>query len=75
MPRLKRVSSRSPGWSRKAHGSGFSTVARASYIDPRVIDAYESGSTIVEAASRRYRTPQARQSGIESAVLSLLGAG
>lgn len=49
------------------------TVARSSYIDPRVIDAYESGSTIADAAARRYRTPQARQAGLEKAVLELLG--
>ena len=50
-------------------------VARASYIDPRVIDAYESGTTIAAAASRRYRTPQARQSALEEAVLGLFATG
>ncbi|WP_300082990.1 DNA topoisomerase IB [Propioniciclava sp.] len=50
------------------------SVARASYIDPRIIDAYESGTTIGEAARKRYRTPQARQSGLEKAVLALLGS-
>ncbi|WP_342372296.1 DNA topoisomerase IB [Propioniciclava soli] len=49
------------------------TVARSSYIDPRIIDAYESGTTIGEAARRRYRTPQARQAGLEKAVLGMLG--
>lgn len=48
------------------------TVAKASYIDPRLIDLYESGSTIAEAAGRRYRTPAARQRGLEKAVLDLL---
>lgn len=48
------------------------TIARNSYIDPRVIDAYESGSTIGEAARKRYRSAQARQSGLERAVLALL---
>ncbi|MFP5417503.1 MAG: DNA topoisomerase IB [Actinomycetes bacterium] len=50
------------------------TVARTSYIDPRVVDAYESGRTIVEAASARYRTPHARQAGLEQAVRELLGS-
>ena len=49
------------------------TVARASSIDPRIIDAYESGQTIEAAASRRYRTPQARQAALEKALLALLG--
>lgn len=49
------------------------TVARSSYIDPRVLDAYESGTTIAAAAEKKYRTSQARQSGLEQAVLDLLG--
>ncbi len=49
------------------------TVARSSYIDPRVVDAHESGSTIGAAATKKYRTPQARQFGLEEAVLDLLG--
>jgi DNA topoisomerase IB len=49
------------------------TIARASYIDPRVLDAYESGSTIGDAATKRYGSAQARQSGLEKAVLDLLG--
>lgn len=48
------------------------TVAKGSYIDPRLIDLYESGSTVAEAAGRRYRTPAARQRGLEKAVLELL---
>ena len=48
------------------------TVARSSYIDPRIIDAYESGETIVDAATKRYSTANARQSGLEQAVLELL---
>lgn len=48
------------------------TVARASYIDPRVIDAYEAGATIAAASSKSYRTPRARQDAIEAAVLELL---
>lgn len=49
------------------------TVARSSYIDPRVIDAYDAGLTIGEAIRRRYGSPQARQAGLERAVLELLG--
>ena len=49
------------------------TIARNSYIDPRIIDAYESGSTIGEAATKRYSSAQARQSGLEKGVLDLLG--
>lgn len=48
------------------------TVARSSYIDPRVIDAYESGSTIGAAAKKQYSTANSRQSGLEEAVLDLL---
>ncbi len=48
------------------------TVAKGSYIDPRLIDLYESGSTIAEAAGRSYRTPAARQHALERAVLDLL---
>lgn len=47
-------------------------IARASYIDPRVIDAYENGTTIEDAARRRHRTPQSRQVALEKAVLELL---
>lgn len=50
------------------------TVARNSYIDPRIIDHYESGETIGKAARRRYRSAQARQNGLESAVRELLGS-
>lgn len=47
-------------------------VAKSSYIDPRITDLYESGSTIADAAAKRYRTPRARQAGLEKAVLELL---
>ena len=49
------------------------TVAWSSYIDPRVVDAYESGSTIGAVATKNYRTPHARQSALEKGVLELLG--
>lgn len=48
------------------------TVARNSYIDPRVIDRFEQGETIAEAAAKRYRSAQSRQSGLEAAVRELL---
>ncbi|MFD0866749.1 DNA topoisomerase IB [Tessaracoccus lubricantis] len=49
------------------------TVARSSYIDPRIVDKYESGETIVEAAKKNYSSANARQTGLEKAVLALLG--
>ena len=51
------------------------TVARGSYVDPRVIDAYESGSTIAGTLRRlgdRRRQPEASRDAIERAVLRLL---
>lgn len=48
------------------------TIARSSYIDPRVIDAYENGQTIADAARRAHRKPHARQEALEEAVLTLL---
>ena len=51
------------------------TVAKNSYIDPRIVDLYESGSTIEDAARRSYRTPAARQAALEKALLQLLDLG
>ena len=48
------------------------TIARNSYIDPRVFEQYEDGVTIEAAAARTYPTPAARQAGLERAVLRLL---
>jgi DNA topoisomerase-1 len=48
------------------------TLARKSYVDPRVVDEYEEGRTIAAAARRRHRTPDERQSALERAVLRLL---
>lgn len=48
------------------------TIARSSYIDPRVIDLYEDGVTIGDAVRRSYRTLAARQQALERAVLRLL---
>ena len=50
------------------------TIAKNSYIDPRVIDHYQSGNTIdPELVTKRYRTPAAKQRTLEEAVLDLLG--
>lgn len=48
------------------------TIARNSYIDPRILDAYESGNTIADAARKKHRTPQSRQADLEQAVLDML---
>jgi DNA topoisomerase I len=54
------------------------TVARASYIDPRVLDRYEQGDVIdhrlVAAASERDGDATAIQGPVEKAVLKLLDA-
>lgn len=48
------------------------TLARASYVDPRVVSAYEEGRTIRRAIGRSYDTPEARQLGLERATLRLI---
>jgi DNA topoisomerase-1 len=48
------------------------TVARSSYVDPRVIDLYEDGVTISAAVERDYADPESRQAAMEKAVLRLL---
>ena len=45
-------------------------LARSSYVDPRVIDAYEEGRTIERATRRRYDNPDERQAALERATLS-----
>ena len=50
------------------------TIAKNSYIDPRVLDLYEAGSTI-EVDPARYRSPERRQAAVEKAVLALLAPG
>ena len=47
-------------------------LARSSYVDPRVVDAFEEGRTIEAAVKRRYKTADARQASLERAVLRLL---
>jgi DNA topoisomerase I len=48
------------------------TLARNSYVDPRVIEAYERGVTIERATSRHYETTDERQAALERATLKLL---
>jgi DNA topoisomerase IB len=48
------------------------TLARSSYVDPRVVEAYERGRTITVRGS--YDTDDARQAALERAVLKLLAA-
>ena len=48
------------------------TLAKSSYVDPRVIDAYEEGRTIARATGRSYDTPDERQAALERATLKLL---
>ncbi|WP_153397511.1 DNA topoisomerase IB [Ornithinicoccus halotolerans] len=48
------------------------TVARSSYVDPRVIDLFERGTTIAAAARRRHRDPLRRKAALERAVLAML---
>ncbi|EON22275.1 MULTISPECIES: DNA topoisomerase IB [Nocardioides] len=47
-------------------------LARSAYVDPRVIEAYESGRTITNAARRSFRTSDERQAALERATLRLL---
>ena len=48
------------------------TIARNSYIDPRVIDLYEDGTTIANALQRAPEDPHLRQEHLEKAVLRML---
>ncbi|MGL5818722.1 MAG: DNA topoisomerase IB [Phycicoccus sp.] len=50
------------------------TVARGSYIDPRVIEQYEDGVTIAGTLRRRYPTPEKRQAAVEKAVARLVAS-
>ncbi len=47
-------------------------IARNSYVDPRVLDLYEDGTTIAPALRRAPKQPQRRQEHIERAVLRML---
>jgi DNA topoisomerase-1 len=48
------------------------TMARSSYVDPRVVAAYEEGRTIVDATAVTYETVDERQLALERATLALL---
>ena len=48
------------------------TIARKSYVDPRVIDQYESGVTIAPTLAKKYRDDARRQAAIEKAVARLI---
>jgi DNA topoisomerase IB len=48
------------------------TLARSSYVDPRVVDAYEEGRTIKDVTSRSFDTPDERQAALERATLELV---
>lgn len=49
------------------------TIARNSYIDPRVIDLYDAGTTIdPELVTKTYDSPAEKQRTLEAAVLDLL---
>ena len=48
------------------------TLARTSYVDPRVVEAYERGRTITVRSS--YDSDDARQAALERAVLRLLAS-
>jgi DNA topoisomerase IB len=51
------------------------TLARSSYVDPRVIDAFEEGRTIARATRRTYSNPDERQAALERATLRLIKEG
>ena len=54
------------------HLGNTPTIARSSYIDPRVIEAYEGGETITVTGAKPGKSPKARQSTVEKAVRELL---
>ena len=47
-------------------------LARSAYVDPRVLDAFESGRTIVAATRRSFTSADDRQAALERATLKLL---
>lgn len=50
-------------------------LARSSYVDPRVVEAYEQGRTVSTAARRTCDSADERQAALERAVLRLLKSG
>ena len=51
------------------------TVARSSYVDPRVLDLYEQGRTITPSSRRARLGAEKRRAATERAVLRLLRSG
>ncbi|UDY23984.1 DNA topoisomerase IB [Nocardioides sp. Kera G14] len=49
------------------------TLARKSYVDPRVVSAFEEGRTIASATRKNHATTDARQLALERATLRLIG--
>jgi len=47
-------------------------IAKSSYVDPRVVDLYEDGTTIGDVVRQEHGTPEERQLAIEQAVLRML---
>ncbi len=47
-------------------------IARGSYVDPRVLDLYDDGTTIAHALQRAPSDPDRRQEHLEKAVLRML---
>ena len=50
------------------------TLARTSYVDPRIVEAYERGLTIAGTTKRQHATPDERQAALERATLRLIKA-
>jgi DNA topoisomerase IB len=48
------------------------TLARSSYVDPRVVEGYERGLTIASVTRRTHDTPDLRQAALERATLRLI---
>ena len=47
-------------------------LARSSYVDPRVVEAYEEGRTIASTTRRRFPSADERQAALERATLRLI---
>ena len=47
-------------------------IAKSAYVDPRVIDLYEGGTTIATAVRRNHGSREERQAALERAVLRML---
>jgi hypothetical protein len=47
-------------------------LAKSSYVDPRVVDLYEGGTTIASAVRRSYHSEDKRQAALERAVLEMM---